>query len=182
MSLTDTCQRISFCFAAAILFSTKLCKYMSGKWRWKWRWRWRCHAKGDVNWATTTNEDQRGLIYFIFMYTCEYIGVPEILSSWMPLIPPPASATAIALGIQPSTLGPNGKHSWPGKLQLRLQLRLGFPRLSLANTFFAPQKCWRRFVVHLETWGRPSAAGCCKCCKEKIKEKRGINLACSSSH
>lgn len=68
--------------------------------------------------------------------------------------------TSVYLSARPCSIRHSAKHSCPGwqalgQKKLQLQLRSG-----LANTFFAPQKCWRRFVVHLETWGRPSAPGC----------------------
>lgn len=74
------------------------------------------------------------------------------------------------------------KHSWRewqalGRGNSNSKLTwLGLALLGSANTFFAPQKCWRRFVVHLEMWGRPSAAGCCCCKKENPNLQQPLSV------
>lgn len=121
-----------------------------------------------VNFPTTTNEDQRWLIYFIFMY-------PRKNTSVFPCARPcncNCKCNNRRL-IQRQSLSQvhlaRLANTWPEKLS------------GLANTFFAPQKCWRRFVVHLETWGRPSAAGCWMLDAVAVEAKAEVKVAAAKA-
>lgn len=148
-SLTDTCHGISFCFPAAILFSTKLCKYMSGTWR------WRCHADADAESSCQLPDNNKwrstlALLFYFYVPPQKHICVSVCTPLQLQL---QQSATDPKAKPKPSTLGQAGKH-------------LARETLWLGKHIFRAPKVLEAFCCPLRDMG-PSVcccmlnAGCC---------------------